>query len=197
MSEQLAEVYSLVVSIDQIEKAYTRDSIDAQDYNELVTRLLSHLAKLVREPRVEDEYGSITHFVDRYGIDAPAGVRRIQLGIPATAEAVDIGIGAGAGAGSGGGSAKAVAKAAGDFITFCDGVHLKMRGKDDLHPLLAELATSLNRVTRQHFDGRGKIVEWLIKLNQLKNGETLSEEESAECLHDVDSAYQNFLAAID
>ncbi|GMM51664.1 ESCRT-I subunit protein [Starmerella bacillaris] len=191
----LAEVYSLIISIDEIEKAFERDSINMDDYNDIIGKLLNNYATLIREEAVENQFSSLKDFVAEYNIQAQKGIRRIELGIPATAEYIE-------GSSSqvsnrGHTSAKAVAQAAGNFITFCDGVHLNYRGKEDLHPLLAALATSLNRVTKMNFNGRSKIVEWLIKLNQLKSNEKLTEEESVQCFVDVEEAYNNFLSIID
>lgn len=46
-----------------------------------------------------------------------------------------------------------------------DALKLNYKAKDQLHPLLSELMTSLNKVTSQDFEGRGKIVQWYVDYN--------------------------------
>jgi len=54
----------------------------------------------------------------------------------------------------------------------------------------------VNKVTDRDFDGRGKIVQWLIALNQMKATEELSEDQSRELELDMNSAYQGFKATL-
>lgn len=79
-----------------------------------------------------------------------------------------------------------------EFITFLDAVKLGMLSKDQLHPLLSDVIQSVNRVTDQDFDSRGKIVQWLITLNQMKATEELGEQQARELELDIQQAYQGF-----
>ena len=79
-----------------------------------------------------------------------------------------------------------------NFITFLDALKLNMLSKDALHPLLAELIQSVNAVTDRDFDGRGKIINWLIKLNSMRAQEELSEGEARELVFEMEGAYAGF-----
>lgn len=79
-----------------------------------------------------------------------------------------------------------------EFITFLDAVKLGMLSKDQLHPLLSDVIQSVNRVTDQDFDSRGKIVQWLITLNQMKATEELDEPQARQLELDIQEAYQGF-----
>jgi ESCRT-I complex subunit VPS28 len=79
-----------------------------------------------------------------------------------------------------------------EFITFLDAVRLGLLSKDQLHPLLSDVIQSVNRVTDKDFDDRGKIVQWLITLNQMKATEELSEQQARELEMDIQQAYQGF-----
>ena len=68
--------------------------------------------------------------------------------------------------------------------------------KDQLHPLLSDVIQSVNKVTDRDFEGRGKIVQWLISLNQMKATEELSEDHARELELDMNSAYQGFKATL-
>ena len=71
-----------------------------------------------------------------------------------------------------------------------------MLSKDSLHPLLSETIQSINQVTDADFDGRGKIISWLIKLNGMKAQEELGEGEARELMFDMDGAYNGFKATL-
>lgn len=79
-----------------------------------------------------------------------------------------------------------------EFITFLDAVKLGLLSKDQLHPLLSDVIQSVNRVTDKDFESRGKIVQWLITLNQMTATEELSEQQARELEMDIQQAYQGF-----
>lgn len=195
--ECLAEVYSLVVCIDQLERAFIRDSIGPEEYTKACQRLLSQYVTLVRTRELESLVGDLEEFCNGYGIGALSGVQRVKLGIPATLEANPaLQPSQGETVPANGTSGKAVAEVTGLFITVMDGLKLKFRAKDQLHPLFRELVTSLNKVTSSDFEGRGNLVQWLVKLNKMKIDEVLSEEDVRQCLFDLDNAYKNFFTSL-
>lgn len=49
------------------------------------------------------------------------------------------------------------------FITFMDALKLNLKAKDQLHPFLTELMSSYSRFKgSQEWEGRGKILHWLV-----------------------------------
>ena len=50
----------------------------------------------------------------------------------------------------------------------------------------------VNMVTDEDFENRGKIVQWLIKLNQMKVTEELSEDQAKELEMEMTAAYHGF-----
>jgi len=64
--------------------------------------------------------------------------------------------------------------------------------KDTLPPLLVEIIQAVNKVTDVDFESKGKIVQWLITLNQMREAEKLSDEQAREFQFDMDSAYYGF-----
>ena len=83
-----------------------------------------------------------------------------------------------------------------DFITFLDALKLGLLAKDQLHPLLSDVIQSVNKVIDRDFDGRGKIVQWLITLNQMKATEEVTEDQARELELDMNAAYQGFKATL-
>lgn len=91
-----------------------------------------------------------------------------------------------------------------NFITFVDALKLRMRAKDQLHPILQELVTSYARFKgSKDWEGRSKMVGWsvsaylpvgviwdadrmyaairrLITLNGMKASEELTEEQARQ-----------------
>ena len=72
-----------------------------------------------------------------------------------------------------------------------------MLAKNDLHPLLADVIQSVNKVTDKDFDGRAKIVQWLITLNQMKASERVSADQGGELNFDIRQAYHGFKATLE
>jgi ESCRT-I complex subunit VPS28 len=85
-----------------------------------------------------------------------------------------------------------IAEATQEFITFLDAVKLGLLSKDQLHPLLTDVIQSVNRVTDKDFENRGKIVQWLIALNQMKATDELGEDQARELEMDIQQAYSGF-----
>ena len=139
-------------------------------------------------------------------MEYPRGTERLRIGIPVT---VEHGVGGsavggsnhggGGGGGGGGGSATgtAISNTTESFITFLDALKIHMHAKDSLHPLLSDVITSANVVTNgQDFDGRAKIVHWLITLNQMKANDEINEAQARELSFDMEQAYYGFKSTL-
>jgi ESCRT-I complex subunit VPS28 len=127
-------------------------------------------------------------------MEVPRATERIRTGLLITTtntSAIDTGSGNG-----GGTNGTLILEATQDFITFLDALKLGLLAKDQLHPLLSDVIQSVNKVTSRDFDGRGKIVQWLITLNQMKATEVVSEDQSREMELDMNAAYQGFKATL-
>lgn len=207
--ESLAEIHSIIVTLDYLEKGFLRDSISHGDYTQTCLRLIAQFNGILKNDAVTKEFSSLDEFQKRYGVDYELGIARLKVGIPVTVEQ-SIGNTTESKTVSNEpnpvnsdsskqirGGAKAIAEVTGNFITCMDAVKLNFRAKDQLHPLLSELITSLNRVTGNEFAGRGKLVQWLIILNKLKINEEITEEESRQLLFDLDSAYKEFYTGLE
>lgn len=68
-----------------------------------------------------------------------------------------------------------------NFITFMDALKLKLRAKDQLHPLLTDLMSGYTRFKNSNeWEGRPKILHWLITLNQMRASEEITEDQSRQ-----------------
>lgn len=132
-------------------------------------------------------------------MDCPAALHRLVVGVPATVEHS-----AEAGNGDAGEMGKWVAETtqvrtgssslihpislipltpfpSQSFITFMDALKLNLRAKDQLHPFLSDLMAGYSRFKGSgEWEGRGKILGWLIELNKMKASEEITEEQSRQ-----------------
>ena len=85
-------------------------------------------------------------------MDHPAALHRIKVGVPATIEHSSE---------AGPETGKWVAETTQSFITFMDALKLRLRAKDQLHPILQELVTGYARFKgSKDWEGRSKMVGW-------------------------------------
>jgi ESCRT-I complex subunit VPS28 len=74
---------------------------------------------------------------------------------------------------------------------------MNILSKDTLHPILVDTIQSVNKVTGRDFENKGKIVQWLITLNQMRAAEELTAEQARELQFDLNAAYEGFKATLD
>ncbi|KAF8585456.1 vacuolar protein sorting-associated protein 28 [Ramaria rubella] len=184
--ESQATLFGVIVALDYLERAYVRDSIPASEYSPACTRLLSQYKTMLK--LVGDAVPSVEDFMARYRMDHPAALHRLKVGVPATVEhSSEAGVETG----------KWVAETTQSFITFMDALKLRLRAKDQLHPILQELMTGYARFKgSKDWEGRSRLVGWLITLNGMKASDEITEEQSRQLLFDVDHAYAEFFRSL-
>ncbi|KAK6340322.1 Vacuolar protein-sorting-associated protein 28 [Orbilia blumenaviensis] len=213
LHESLADLFSIIVALDFLEKAFVRDSIKEHEYTPTCFRLLGQYKTILSNDEVSKAFVDLETFKREYDIEYPAATSRLKIGVPATSEHPSRGGGPDHPQGSipkngitailgqpqpsAGPSAKAVAECTQNFITFMDALSLDFKAKDQLHPLLSELMSSLNNVSNGDFEGRGNLVHWLIKLNGMKATEEMDQEDARQLSFDVDHAYQAFFRTLE
>ncbi|KAK4245372.1 hypothetical protein VTI28DRAFT_137 [Corynascus sepedonium] len=191
LQDSLAEIFSIIVTIDELEKAFLKDAIPEADYTEICERALKQYKSLVADERVAKAFVGLEEFKAEWDLEVPRATERIRVGMPSTAVTASSGA-APAPAATGNTSGALILEATQNLITFLDALRLGLLAKDQLHPLLTDVIQSVNKVTDRDFESRGKIVQWLITLNQMKATEELSEEQARELELDINSAYQGF-----
>ncbi|GAA5934939.1 ESCRT-I subunit protein VPS28 [Sporobolomyces koalae] len=192
--DELATLYGLIVSLDYLERAYVRDSIDSAQYAPACSRLLTQYKSIMK--LVGDSVPSLEAFMQEYRMDCAAAAHRLNIGVPATVEHSSAEDGHGGAAGSGE-HAKWVAETTQNFITFMDALKLKLRAKDQLHPLLTDLMSGYTRFkASSEWEGRPRILHWLITLNQMRASDEITEEQSRQMLFDVEHAYSEFFRSL-
>ncbi|RFU25752.1 hypothetical protein B7463_g10584, partial [Scytalidium lignicola] len=195
LQDSLAEVFSIIITLDGLEKAYLKDAVSESEYTEICDRLLKQYKALLADEAVAAEFVDLETFKYEWDMEVPRATERIRIGLPSTVTAPSSHAAPSGGSGNGP-SGTLILEATQDFITFLDALKLGLLAKDQLHPLLSDVIQSVNKVTDSDFEGRGKIVQWLIALNQMKATEELSEDQARELELDMNSAYQGFKATL-
>ena len=135
-------------------------------------------------------------------MECPRATERLRIGLPATVEQAHHGTptpsapSASTAPRGTTASGSLILTATENFITFLDALKLNLVSKDALHPLLSEVIQSVNKVTDRDFENRGKIIQWLITLNQMRATEELGEDQARELAFDIEQAYHGFKATL-
>lgn len=136
----------------------------------------------------------------------PKATERLRIGLPATVESAPAiphrelsqrSTANSSSGPSGGAAATHIVSASENFITLFDAVRMNMLSKDTLHPILVETIQAVNKVTDRDFDNKGKIIQWLITLNQMRAAEELSPEQARELQFDLNAAYDGFKSVLE
>ena len=67
--DSLAEIYSIIVTLDGLEKAYVKDAVSESEYSELCSKLIKQYQRIVGDEGVAREFGGLDRFVEEWGED--------------------------------------------------------------------------------------------------------------------------------
>jgi len=189
LHDSLAEIYSIIITLDALEKGYLKDSISEADYTETCSRLLKQYKSNLADETVARAFGDLETFKREWDMECPRATERLRIGLPATVEQGPSHKSAQQGESA---DATLVVSATENFITLLDAIRIGLVEKDTLHPLLVEIIQAVNKVTDKDFESKGKIVQWLITLNQMRAAEKLDDDQVREFSFDMEQAYHGF-----
>mmetsp|Transcript_29059 Transcript_29059/g.48787 ORF Transcript_29059/g.48787 Transcript_29059/m.48787 type:complete len:217 (-) Transcript_29059:395-1045(-) len=183
-TENKAEFFALIKTVDRLEKAFMRDHISAKEYESSCRNMILQFKTLMGTLQYQE--ADVLQFMKAHTMDFPAAVNRLLTsGMPATLEFGN------SGRSGEGGSAVIVAETVQLFITTMDALKINMTAVDNLYPLLSDLMQSMNKLVflEPNFEGKIKTKEWLTRLNKMRASDELSEEQSRQLLFDLESSY--------
>ncbi|KAI7905987.1 vacuolar protein sorting-associated [Cokeromyces recurvatus] len=183
----MADLYSLIVLMEHLEKAFIRDSITANEYTPQCVNLIAKYKTTMNF--LSDSVDNLETFMNEYKLSCPAALNRFKIGEPATYEHP-----IGDNKNDVGKSAKYIAETVLHFITLMDTLRLNRYAVDELHPILADLIQSLNKVPGlpADFEGKQKVRQWLITLNSMKASDEITEEQARQMLFEMDQSHSEF-----
>jgi len=183
--DNLADLYTIILATEHLERAYARDAISREDYTMECNKLISQF-RLAEKPALGKTMTTET-FMQVYQMDCPrAAERLLRIGVPEqikSSTTVETQM-----------MAVTVAETTQHFITTMDSVKLEQRAVDDLQPLLSDLMDCLTRLpeTPNDFEPNRIIQQWLQKLNVMRAVDEIDEDDARQLAHDLDSAYAEF-----
>jgi len=184
MYENMADLYSIIKTVEHLERAFIRDSISSADYNPACSKLIAQF-KTAKSLNVVPD---LQQFVNEYRLDCKTAVDRLTNGpskenLHSGAKPLPAPL-----------PAKLVAETVQNYITAMDSVKLNLVSVDAIHPLLIDLSDCLNRIHSlpPDYEGKAKIQNWLAVLNKMRASEELNEEQVRQLLFDLESSYNAF-----
>ncbi|XP_018325041.1 vacuolar protein sorting-associated protein 28 homolog [Agrilus planipennis] len=179
--DNLADLYAVINTIQQLEKAYIRDCVPSKEYTGACSKLLVQYKAAFKQVK-SDEFPTVDVFVRKYRLDCPAALERIREDRPITIKDDK------------GNTSKCIADIVSLFITLMDKLRLQIKAMDDLHPELRDLVDTMNRLSilPAEYEGKQKVAEWLATLNSMQASDELSDSQVRQLLFDLEAAYSEF-----
>ena len=66
--DSLAEIYSIIRTIDGLEKAYIKDAVTEQEYTQLCSKLLKQYKSILSDDTVNKEFGDLETFTRAWDV---------------------------------------------------------------------------------------------------------------------------------
>lgn len=66
--DSLAELYSIIITLDGLERHYTKDSIVESEYTEICSRLLKQYKSILKDETVAREFGDLERFKREWNV---------------------------------------------------------------------------------------------------------------------------------
>lgn len=179
--DNMADLFALVATLQNLEKAYIRDCVTPQEYTAACSKLLVQF-KVAFKLIQGDEYPNIDTFVKKFRLDCPAAMERIKEDRPITIRDDK------------GNTSKCIADIVSLFITIMDKLRLEIKAMDELHPELRDLVDTMNRLSLipENFESKEKVRTWLTTLNSMQASDELTEGQVRQLLFDLESAFAAF-----
>jgi len=187
---KLADLYSIIITVEHLEIVWARGCCEDEAYTQHCQKLITRYKSVL--PTINPYYPNIADFFKEYCPDCHAARNRlVNIGVPATtfhgssqnklndAKGLQL----------------TIAQTVQYFITTVDGLQLSLKAVDEIHPHLKDLMESVNKVTTLPPDhvSKTKVQEWLIKLNQMKASDELSDDDIRQMTFDLENAYSEFV----
>ncbi|VDK82165.1 unnamed protein product [Dibothriocephalus latus] len=178
--DNLAELFAVITTLQNLQKAYIKDSVDGKKYTVACSRLLGQYQAAFKQ--VQGEFRTVEEFMKKYKMDCPAAFECIKEGHPLTIKDDKGNVG------------KCIADSVHLFITILDKLRLEIKATDDLQPDLKELYETLNRLNLlpSDFEGKKKVRSWLDQFESMQASDELSPSQVRQMLFDIESSYNDF-----
>lgn len=66
--DSLAELYSIIRTLDGLERAYQKDALSEQEYNEMCSKMLKQYNSILGDSNVSQEFGELDGFMRKWNV---------------------------------------------------------------------------------------------------------------------------------
>jgi len=180
--DNMADLFSILTTLQQLEKAYIRDCVKPKEYTSACSKLLVQFKAAFKLVQGYEDCPNIESFVRLYKLDCPAALQRIKEDRPITIRDDK------------GNTSKCIADIVALFITLMDKVRLDLKAMDQLQPDLRDLMDTMNRLSilPGDFEGKGKVQVWVDVFSGMSASEELTDDQARQLTHDLEVAYNAF-----
>lgn len=182
--DNMADCFSLINTIQCLEKAYIKDAVTSREYTAACSKLLTQFKAAFKQ--IDKEFKTVEDFLRKYRFEPENRYRnaldRIKEDRPITIKDDK------------GNTHACIAEIVATFITTSDRLKLGQKSMDELLPDLKELHETLGRLTilPPSFEGSSKVKSWIDKMSTMKADDTLSDNEVRQMTYDIDTSYNEF-----
>ncbi|XP_015906450.1 vacuolar protein sorting-associated protein 28 homolog [Parasteatoda tepidariorum] len=179
--DNMADLYSVINTLQCLEKAYIKDCVTPKEYTAACSKLLVQYKAAFKQVQGE-EFPNVEVFMKKFRLDCPAAIQRIKEDRPITIKDDK------------GNTSKCIADIVSLFITILDKLRLELKSMDELQPDLRELYDTMCRLTLvpADFEGKRKVYEWLQTMSEMAASDELTESQVRQFIFDLESAYSGF-----
>ncbi|EDO44166.1 predicted protein [Nematostella vectensis] len=179
--DNMADLFSIMNTLQCLEKAYIRDAVTPREYTAACSKLLVQYKAAFKLVQSAD-YPTVEAFMKKFRLDCPAALERVKEGRPITIKDDK------------GSTSKAIADTVSLFITIMDKLRLQIRAVDEVQPDLRDLMDTMATmaILPEDFDGKQKVNMWYQTLNGMKASDELTDEQVRQMLFDLEQAYNSF-----
>lgn len=179
--DNMADLYALINTLQNLEKAYIWDCITPQEYTAACSKYLVQYKVAFKQVQ-NDEFPTVDAFVKKFRLDCPAALERIKEDRPITIKDDK------------GNTSKCIADIVSLFITIMDKLRLKIKTMDELHFEMKDLVDTMHRLSLipEDFEAKTKVETWLTTLNSMQASDELTDSQVRQFLFDLESAYADF-----
>ena len=78
LQDSLAEIFSIIITLDELEKAFLKDAVPEADYTDICERSLRQYKALLADDTIAREFGDIEQFKAKWDVSLPQTVVHIS-----------------------------------------------------------------------------------------------------------------------
>jgi len=180
--DNMADLFSILTTLQHLEKAYIRDAVTSKEYTAACSKLLVQYKAAFKLVQGHDDCPDLDTFIRRFKLDCPAALQRIKEDKPITIRDDK------------GNTSKCIAEIVALFITLMDKVRLGMKAVDELQEDVRDLMATMLRLSiiPNEFEGKEKVQSWIETFGGMTASEELTDDQARQFTHDLEASYNAF-----